>query len=51
MDEHTKELQWLHKKIDELTDAQNKKHAITYEEFSRLEMRITALEKKVGMKN
>jgi len=48
LEEHSGELRFLHRKIDELTDPRNKKHAITYEEFTKLESRVTAFEKKVA---
>lgn len=47
LEEHSDELRFLHRKINELTDPRNKKHAITYEEFIKLESRVNAFEKKI----
>lgn len=50
LEEHSVELKWLHKKIDELTDSRNVTHTVTFKEFSELELRVTSLEKKVAAK-
>lgn len=47
LEEHTGELKWLHKKVDEFTDPKNKKRFVTYQEFTELEARVAAFEKKV----
>ena len=47
LEEHSEEFKFLHRKIDELTDPRNRKHAITYEEFIKLESRVTVFEKKI----
>lgn len=48
LEEHSAELQWLHKKIDEFTDPKSKKRFVTYQEFVELEARVAAFEKKVS---
>lgn len=50
LQEHSEELKWLHKKIDELTDPQSEKRVITHREFTKLESRVASLEKKVTAK-
>ncbi len=50
LEEHSEELKWIHKKIDELTDPRSNKHAVTYKEFSELELRVATLEKRVAAK-
>lgn len=50
LEEHSEELRWIHKKIDEFTHPKSEKRMITYHEFSRLESRLAALEKKVTAK-
>ena len=48
LEEHSVELKWLHKKIDEFTDPKNKNRLVTYQEFKELESRVAAFEKKIS---
>lgn len=50
LDEHSTELKWIHKRIDEFTDPRSEKRFITHDEFSRLVLRVDSLEKKIKAK-
>lgn len=45
--EHSEELAYISKRLDELTNSKNPKHAITLKELRMLEARVTALERKI----
>ena len=47
LEEHSEELRLIHKKLDEFTDPKNKNRFVTYQEFTELEARVTAFEKKL----
>lgn len=48
LEEHSAEFKWLHKKIDEFTDPKSKNRFVTYQEFTELEARVAAFEKKIS---
>lgn len=50
LEEHSEELNWLHKKFDELTNPKSEKRVITYREFSKLASRVDGLERKIAVK-
>ncbi|MBI2056281.1 MAG: hypothetical protein HYT37_02780 [Candidatus Sungbacteria bacterium] len=50
LEDHSEELRFIHRKINEWTDPRGKKRLITYDEYTKLESRIAELEKKTGIK-
>lgn len=49
LDEYSKELKSIREKLEEFTDPKNKKRFVTYQEFTELEARVAAFEKKIGV--
>ena len=50
LEEHTNELKAIHKILDSLTDTRSKNRAVDYQEYSKLESRVSTLEKKISEK-
>mgnify|MGYP001593826885 CR=1 FL=1 len=48
---HSDELEDISKKLDSFTDPKNKKRFVTYQEFTELESRVTAFEKKIASRS
>lgn len=50
LEEHSEELKWMHKKLDEFMNLGSEKRAISYREFSKLVSRVGNLERKIAVK-
>ena len=47
LDEHSRELKWIHQRLDELTNPASQDRVVTHHDFVELESRVTALERKL----